>query len=80
MNWLLLVFIMAFIFWSFQMIIVYRRQMERCDEQVRQVRAIAEEMPEQIIKCGFYHADKQSELECLRLAAEDLDQKENEID
>tara|TARA_B110000116_G_C16588959_1_gene469688 strand:- start:469 stop:597 length:129 start_codon:yes stop_codon:yes gene_type:complete len=42
------------------MVIVYRRQMERRDGQVRQVRAIAEEMPEQIIKYGFYHADKQS--------------------
>jgi hypothetical protein len=51
MDWLLLlVLILAFIFWSFQMIVVYRRQIERYDEQIRQVRANAEEISEQIVK------------------------------
>jgi chromosome segregation ATPase len=80
MDWMLLVLIMAFIFWSFQMIVVYRRQIERYDEQIRQVRANAEEISEQIVKNESDHAEKRSELESLRLEAEGLDKTEKELD
>lgn len=79
MDWLLLVLILAFLFWSFQMIIVYRRQIERYDEQIRQVRANAQEISDQIVKYESDHEVKRSELEKLRLEAEGLDQQEKEV-
>ena len=79
MDWLLLVLIMVFIFWSFQMIIVYRRQIERYDDQIVQVRTNAEEILGQVAKYETDNADKKAELDRMRSAAEGLDQKEKEL-
>ena len=79
MDWLLLVLILAFIFWSFQMIIVYRRQIERYDDQIAQVRVNTEEVLGQIEKYETEHTDKQEELDTLRTEAEGLDGKEKEV-
>jgi chromosome segregation ATPase len=71
---------MAFVFWSFKMIIVYRRQIERYDEQILQVRTNAEEVFSQVAKYETGNAEKKAELERMRSEAEGLDRKEKELD
>ena len=79
MDWLLLVLILAFVFWSFQMIIVYRRQIQRYDEQTMQVLANTDEVVAQVEKYEADHAEKKEELDTLREQAESLDRKEKEV-
>ena len=55
MDWLMQVLILAFIFWAFQMIVVYRRQMERYDEQILQVRTNTDEIVVQVEKFETDH-------------------------
>jgi chromosome segregation ATPase len=80
MDWLLLVLTMAFLFWSFQMIIVYRRQIERYDEQIGQVRANADEVFSQVEKYEHGHAEKKAELEKMKSDTARLDTKKKELD
>jgi DNA repair exonuclease SbcCD ATPase subunit len=79
MDWLLLVLILAFTFWSFQMVIVYRRQIERYDEQTAQVVANTSEVIAQLEKYEADHAEKKEELDTLRKEMEGMDSKEKEM-
>lgn len=79
MDWLMLVLILGFIFWSFQMIIVYRRQIERYDDQIAQVQTNTEEVTGMVEKYEADHAEKKEELDTLRQEAEGLEKKEKEL-
>jgi len=79
MDWLMLVLILAFLFWAFQMIVVYRRQIERYDEQILQVRENTDEVANQVSKYEEDHWKKKEELDALRQSATDLDEKIKEL-
>ncbi|MBS10425.1 MAG: hypothetical protein CME19_02330 [Gemmatimonadetes bacterium] len=80
MDWLLLGLITAFVLWAFQMIVGYRRQIERHDDQILLVQTNTEEVSSQVEKYEADHSEKKEELDNLRKQAEDLEGKEKELD
>lgn len=79
MDWLMLVLILAFVCWLFQMVFFYRRRIEQYDAQIAQVQVNTAEVNAQVEKFETDHAEKKRELDEIRAEAEKLGEKEKEV-
>ena len=79
MEWIYLVFIIAFVSWSVQILMVYRRQSERIDQQVQVAQTNQEELTQQAEDYEARVAELATELEELKGEVSDWEGREKAI-
>ena len=79
MGWIYLVFIIAFVIWSVQILMVYKKQSERIDQQIQVAQTNQEEVTQQAEVYEARVAELATELEELKGEASDWEGKEKAI-
>ncbi len=76
MDWILLVLILAFVFWAFQMVVVFKRQLARYDEQVANLNNSTADVRSQADRYDRDNEEKQKELQSARDAVKAAEDRE----
>ncbi|MDA0749046.1 MAG: hypothetical protein O2954_21205 [bacterium] len=79
MEWVYLVLILAFISWSVQIILVFRRQSGRVDAQIAQFEATRSDVAQQAEQYENQAREKKETLQGLEQTAAELEKNEKEL-
>ena len=79
MDWILLLLVLLFAFWAFQMIIVFRRQLARYDEQVASLNESTADVRSEADRYSSDNEEKQKMLDSARDAVKAAEDRESSL-
>ena len=78
-DWVYLILMLAFLTWSVQMVVAFRRQAARIEEQIAQTEASHREVSAHAARCEAQVEEKKIELQRLQQNVQQLSAREKEV-